>query len=336
MNDILLSIIIPTYNRDLLLNANLYNYQFLTKYINLGKVEVVIIDNNSSDNTSRIVSDFSKSHFEIKYFKNVSNIGGSANILRCFEASKSNWVWIIPDDVYPNIITFQNIMNLLDSPTEKNLIFLNHKLNSKLTICDSKKFIDYGFLTSASWLPTVIYPKDTVLNSLNFAYDFIPYAYPHVAILYKLLYETEINRKKNIHILYDTFKHINNFNCNKYSYISGSLVNFGLTVNKLFPKTKCKKILKLHKKNTEYSLTMFRLLFYEHEFIDAKELYTLIKLYGPINILFLLLHLFLSSFSELTRMRIYYFLKSRLRIDNNFKKFYSNYLQNKYLTRKHF
>ena len=336
MNDILLSIVIPTYNRDLLLNDNLYNYQFLTKYINLGKVELIIIDNNSSDNTSIIVSEFSKNHFEIKYFKNVSNIGGSANILRCFETSKSNWVWIIPDDVYPNSITFQNIINLLDSPTEKKLIFLNHKLNSKLKKCDSKKFIDDGFLTSASWLPTIIYPKDKVLNSLNFAYDFISYAYPHIAILYKLLHEKERISEKNIHILYDTFKHNNKFKCNKYSYISGSLVNFGLIINKLFPKVEYKKILKLHKKNSDYCITMLRLLFYEHEFINAKELYTLIKLYGPINILFLLLHLFLSSFSELTRMKIYYFLKNRLIIDNNFKIFYANYLQNKYLTRKHF
>jgi glycosyltransferase involved in cell wall biosynthesis len=66
MKETLLSIVIPTYNRDLLLNSNLYNYQFLIKYINLGKIEVIIIDNDSSDNTSNIVTEFSKNHFEIK------------------------------------------------------------------------------------------------------------------------------------------------------------------------------------------------------------------------------------------------------------------------------
>ena len=90
-----LSICIPTYNRSESLN-NCLNSIFLNN-INLSEIEICISDNNSTDKTSEVIIDY-ENKLNIKYNKNIENIGVAQNILKAVEMSDSEFCWIVGDD----------------------------------------------------------------------------------------------------------------------------------------------------------------------------------------------------------------------------------------------
>lgn len=73
MNKILLSICIPTYNRAEYLKNSIESIIYQDEFINK-KVEIVIADNASSDNTENIVRNYAKQYDNIIYYKNKKNI----------------------------------------------------------------------------------------------------------------------------------------------------------------------------------------------------------------------------------------------------------------------
>jgi len=99
MNEPLLSICIPTFNRANYLKdcLNSIVYQFKDKHI-FDQVEVVISDNASADNTTEIVTKFQSEYKNIKYFKNDTNLGVDRNILNIVEKSTGKYCLTIGDD----------------------------------------------------------------------------------------------------------------------------------------------------------------------------------------------------------------------------------------------
>lgn len=94
MNTPLLTIAIPTYNRPHYLQHCL---EAICPQID-DNVEIVVRD-NCSDNY-----DFFKfiepyvSNYKVKAIKNDCNVGADANIARCFELCKTQWLWVLGDD----------------------------------------------------------------------------------------------------------------------------------------------------------------------------------------------------------------------------------------------
>lgn len=99
MNHKLLSICIPTYNRSKYLKQCLESIvlQFEDKNV-YEKVDVVISDNASTDNTTDVVKEFQNRFSNIKYFKNRSNLGVDKNILNIIEKSDTEYCLPIGDD----------------------------------------------------------------------------------------------------------------------------------------------------------------------------------------------------------------------------------------------
>lgn len=97
MNDIKLSIIVPTYNRAALLE---YLLASITKdFVQWpSDLELVVIDNSSTDGTSAVVSKFTDLSFPIKYFVNNKNIGMDGNLAACFNHALGKYFWQIGDD----------------------------------------------------------------------------------------------------------------------------------------------------------------------------------------------------------------------------------------------
>ena len=106
MEELKLSVCIPTYNRSSILNTTLLNLldQDLTG------VEIVISDNNSTDNTSSVVSGLNSK--KIKYFKNSLNLGATINMLTAMTKSKGEYVVILSDEDDLNI---RNIIKTITS-----------------------------------------------------------------------------------------------------------------------------------------------------------------------------------------------------------------------------
>lgn len=99
MNNPILSICIPTYNRAECL------VQCLESIVNELKdpylrenVEVLVSDNGSADNTESVVREFQKKIPEIFYSKNSENLGYDRNVLLLLAKASGEFAWILGDD----------------------------------------------------------------------------------------------------------------------------------------------------------------------------------------------------------------------------------------------
>lgn len=89
-----LSICVPTYNRAKYLPTmldSIFNQA-------MSGVEVVVCNNNSTDDTEQIVKRYQKKYKNLVYFKNDQNIGFDRNMLRVVSLATSEYCWVIGDD----------------------------------------------------------------------------------------------------------------------------------------------------------------------------------------------------------------------------------------------
>ena len=92
----LLTIAIPTFNRA----------QYLMELLSIlsselrdePRVELLISDNASGDETPRVVQGFVEHGLRVCYLRNELNIGADANFAQCFEKARGKYVWILGDD----------------------------------------------------------------------------------------------------------------------------------------------------------------------------------------------------------------------------------------------
>ena len=88
----ILTISIPTYNRvDCIQRMVRTILPQLTNEVNL-----IVIDNQSPYDIYSLFTEEEKTQFDLR--RNDVNIGGDANIARCFEVARTKWVWVLGDD----------------------------------------------------------------------------------------------------------------------------------------------------------------------------------------------------------------------------------------------
>jgi glycosyltransferase involved in cell wall biosynthesis len=92
----LLTIAIPTYNRSRFLKELLSS--LFGQLIAEPRVELIISDNASPDETPAVVADYVKRGLRVRYLRNETNVGSGANFLQCFEQAGGKYVWIFADD----------------------------------------------------------------------------------------------------------------------------------------------------------------------------------------------------------------------------------------------
>ena len=95
LNENLLGICIPTYNRGNYLKACLNS---IIGQISKHNFPIYISDNNSNDNTETIVNNFKQLYSNMLFDKNDKNIGLSPNVIRAISMAKTDYVWLIGDD----------------------------------------------------------------------------------------------------------------------------------------------------------------------------------------------------------------------------------------------
>lgn len=97
-----LTIAIPTYNRPDELARTLS--VILPQLKNDDRVYLLIIDNHSKKSASAVLESLSMEvpEGQIQVLRNNINIGGNANIMRCFEMCETEWIWVLGDDDAPS------------------------------------------------------------------------------------------------------------------------------------------------------------------------------------------------------------------------------------------
>ncbi|PJC52309.1 MAG: hypothetical protein CO030_03525, partial [Candidatus Magasanikbacteria bacterium CG_4_9_14_0_2_um_filter_42_11] len=99
MSTPIISICIPTYKRASCLKQCLDSIVVqLDDPLVRDRVEIVISDNASPDNTENIVEEFKKKYNNIVYYKNTENIGVDRNILNVAARASGEYVWFMGDD----------------------------------------------------------------------------------------------------------------------------------------------------------------------------------------------------------------------------------------------
>jgi len=107
----ILSICIPTYNRVRFLDAllGLLTAKFAESDLN-SKVEILVSDNASTDNTSEVLE---KYRGIISYWKNDENIGPDANFLKLFSEASGRYIWLPGDDDLVRVDTLNYILRMI-------------------------------------------------------------------------------------------------------------------------------------------------------------------------------------------------------------------------------
>ncbi len=91
----LLSIAIPTFNRSERIKI-LYENILSNISTNYDEVEIIVCDNSDAGQAGSNQKTFSGSN--IKYKKNIANVGFSGNLIRCLKEAKGEFIWVISDD----------------------------------------------------------------------------------------------------------------------------------------------------------------------------------------------------------------------------------------------
>ena len=92
----LLTIAIPTYSRARYLRELLS--ALFDQLIDEPRVELIISDNASRDETPALVEEFQKRGLQLRSIRNEENIGADANFLQCFELARGKYFWLFGDD----------------------------------------------------------------------------------------------------------------------------------------------------------------------------------------------------------------------------------------------
>ncbi len=196
----ILTIAIPTYNRAKFLIECLDSV--LPQVIsNEDKIEFIISDNASTDNTEEIIKEYQNKYPFIKYFKNKSNLGFDGNFMKCFERSTGKYLHMMSSDdiMLPGCV--DEILKCINECKNVSLIHLNNcgfnkdfkgiencydvrmKLSRNICTKNKDKFIKQVGIY-ITFLPTLVFNKKYFeqLKNLN-QYMGTYFLISHVALL---------------------------------------------------------------------------------------------------------------------------------------------------------
>jgi len=167
-----LSICIPTFNRAAYLDINL---GFLSRQPEINKVQIVVSDNCSSDNTAEVVKKYAE--LNIKYHKQSRNIGMSGNIDTLPVISDGEYIWFLGDDdiIAPNSI--EKVLRVLND-NDLALCYVNQKVYNSaifqktLNINKDKVYVDGRDLfmdvaMTLQFLSAIIVNRERMIKSIG-------------------------------------------------------------------------------------------------------------------------------------------------------------------------
>lgn len=145
MKQKVLSLCFPTYNRGWCMKEQIERLKSCPKET-LDKMEIIISDNCSTDETQQIVEDAIADGFVCRYIRNETNLGMDGNFVSCFRKARGKYVWLLGDDDTIIIDSLVQIVKLLDVSEEYGLLHLYQKDDLQqdvIYVNDKDKMIKY-------------------------------------------------------------------------------------------------------------------------------------------------------------------------------------------------
>lgn len=170
MNDKLLSICIPTYNRADKLNLSL---SVILKQVNShqDKIEVIVSNNASTDNTADVLTNLKAEYPFLKIYSNPINLGPNLNFFRLSdEYATGKYFWLIGDDdvVDSNAINF--IISILENNQYLSFLGLNFRILSKeeiLNLPERKVYNHYEVIKMSSLINNQCRPENLLATFIS-------------------------------------------------------------------------------------------------------------------------------------------------------------------------
>jgi len=121
----ILTIGIPIFNGGAYLKETLNSIVNQLDQSLLNRIEIIISDNASEDNTKEVSSDYCRNYKYVKYFENNENVGFDRNLDLIFKRSSGDFVWLLGDDDEIKYGAIQKVLDLILSKPELSIIFVN-------------------------------------------------------------------------------------------------------------------------------------------------------------------------------------------------------------------
>jgi len=195
--DYLLTIAIPTYNRNEILEKNI---RLLLPQLS-DECKLLIIDNNSDilveETLTSVLSEFPE--IDARIIRNRANIGAEANFLRCFEYCETEWLWILGDDDDVGEDAVKIILSTIRE--HQHLAFLNFYTEVRTYPVRTEKILARGlneFLEKLDFIGSIIFVSASVYNvnriipQIRWGYSMIISNAPLVAMLFMSLGNNEL------------------------------------------------------------------------------------------------------------------------------------------------
>ena len=174
INKPILTIAIPTYNRSEELEKILLQLGSEKNKL----FEILISDDNSSDNTGMIVGKYKKKMKNIIYNKNRQNIGYSGNVCKLYELANTRYIWFLCDDdsVLPGgvkkvtdaIIKYEPVVAIFNctwtNPFGKKALA---GVEKDIVYDNIKSFKNYQALMRATFLSILVVEKRCTIDPLK-------------------------------------------------------------------------------------------------------------------------------------------------------------------------
>jgi glycosyltransferase involved in cell wall biosynthesis len=172
VDDSLITVAIPTYNRP----EHLRRCVELLACQTNNQFSLLILDNASPEPAEEVLRHVLPSFPRARVIRNLVNVGGDANIMRCFEFCDTEFVWVLGDDdepietaiatiletirEYPDAIFFNFQCDLY--PRSKDRV--SHDLESFISSIDS--------YSNVLFISTSVYRRQSVVQFLPMAYEY--------------------------------------------------------------------------------------------------------------------------------------------------------------------
>lgn len=140
----LLTVAIPTYNGALTISKSILSILKCFDYCDLDEVELIISDNDSTDNTASIVNSIidNNKKYGIKYYKNSINSGADSNFDLSVKRASGKYVWLFSDS--EKIINEKAIYHILEVLRQKEYDFLMVNYENDIKLGNVSSYYDNG------------------------------------------------------------------------------------------------------------------------------------------------------------------------------------------------
>jgi glycosyltransferase involved in cell wall biosynthesis len=198
----IISIGILTYNRAERLDKCLNS---IFKQIgNDNRIEVIVSDNASTDNTVEILKDYECRFDNFRFYRNETNLGAVENLFIVLDKLRGEYLFPHGDDDYFKDGALYDLLNCVQSHTECSLFYIDVLSDSGtvFSMTGMDKYLGYASIYS-TFISSFIMKKqdyDLIKDKRKFAVTYIPHLYmiycilkanPNFLVLCRKIYDQE-------------------------------------------------------------------------------------------------------------------------------------------------